>query len=243
MRTDRRREPRGAEERPDRLRLADERLRDGRVVEQDDAAVAARDRLEPGLDRVHVSRRLAVDLAQERLAEVGQLGAGEAADEALHTDDPHVGAVHVQDRRSRGRGARSPRRAGRRRPRRSGSRGSRGCRARRRPAARGRGTASASTSACSGSPCVVRSPASRTRSTLPRRLGERLHDPVAERLGAVDVACGCDAERPVHRQLGLPPRVRLANSPPGYLRHHAVHPARELPRADRVDEEGCCAAA
>ena len=90
VRADRRGEARRAEERPDRLRLADERLRDRGVVEQDDPAVAARDRLEPRLERLDLARRLGVDLPQQRLAEVGQLGAGEAADEPLGADDPEL---------------------------------------------------------------------------------------------------------------------------------------------------------
>ena len=59
-------------------------------MEQDDPAVAAGDLLEPRLERLDLARRLGVDLAQERLAEVGQLGAGEAADEALAADDPEL---------------------------------------------------------------------------------------------------------------------------------------------------------
>ena len=45
-----------AEEGPDPLRLADERFRDGRVVEEHDPAVTARDRLEP-LSRARPPRR------------------------------------------------------------------------------------------------------------------------------------------------------------------------------------------
>ena len=68
---DRRGEPRGAEKGPDRLRLTHEGLRDGRVVQQHDADVAARDRLERRLEAGDLIRRLTVDLTQERLAEVG----------------------------------------------------------------------------------------------------------------------------------------------------------------------------
>ena len=73
---DRSSEPGGAEERPDRLRLADERLGNRRVVEEHDTPVAAGDRLEPRLDRLDFARRLGVDLTQQRLAEVGKLGSG-----------------------------------------------------------------------------------------------------------------------------------------------------------------------
>ena len=40
-----------------------------------DGAVAAGDLLEPGLDRIDLARRLGVDLAQQWLAEVGELAA------------------------------------------------------------------------------------------------------------------------------------------------------------------------
>src|SRR5437762_2763897 len=64
-------EPVGAEERPDSARLALERRLGRRVVQQDDSVVAALDRLQPGLERPDLGGRLAVDLAQDRLAEVG----------------------------------------------------------------------------------------------------------------------------------------------------------------------------
>ena len=140
MRADRRGQPRRAEEGPDRLRLADERLRDRRVVEQDDPPVAAGDRLEPRLDRLHLARRLGVHLTQQRLAEVGQLRAGEAADEPLGADDADLDARRPRGPRTRAGARGCPRPRARRRPRRSGSRGSRGCRARRSPGRRGRGT-------------------------------------------------------------------------------------------------------
>src|SRR3954466_9157700 len=54
--------PVGAEERPDPARLAFERGRGRRVVEQDDPVVASLDRLEPRLERVHLLGRLGVDL-------------------------------------------------------------------------------------------------------------------------------------------------------------------------------------
>ena len=120
------------------------------------------DLLQPLRDRLGLARRLGVHLAQQRLAEVGQRGAGEAADESL---------------RRRRRRARSPRprtsrheRSSTRTPASSSTarelvgarrRGSRGCRARRTRESTGRRHASASTCACSGSPVVVRSPASR----------------------------------------------------------------------------------
>ena len=70
---DRRRHPVGAQERPDYPRLALERGRGRRVVEQDDPVVAAFDRLEPVCDRLHLRGRVAVHLPQDRLAEVRQL--------------------------------------------------------------------------------------------------------------------------------------------------------------------------
>jgi hypothetical protein len=97
VRADRSRQAGGAEERPDRLRLADEGLWHRRVVQEHDAPVTAGDRLQPRLERLHLTRRLVVDLAQERLAEIGQLGAGEAADEPFQADDPDLEPVHLED--------------------------------------------------------------------------------------------------------------------------------------------------
>jgi len=45
------------------------------------------DLLQTRVERLDVGRRLGVDAAQERLAEVRQVGAGEAADEALEAGD------------------------------------------------------------------------------------------------------------------------------------------------------------
>ena len=63
---------------------------------EDDAPVAAGDRLEPGLERVDLARRLRVHLAQERLAEVGS-SAPEAADEALPPDDAELELADLED--------------------------------------------------------------------------------------------------------------------------------------------------
>ena len=80
-------EPARSEERPDALGLADDRV-DGRgVVEEDEAPLAAGDRLESGLERLDLATRLRVDLAQEALAEVGDLRPRKPADEALRADD------------------------------------------------------------------------------------------------------------------------------------------------------------
>ena len=89
---DRRPEPRNAQI----LRLADDGLDDRRVMEEHEAPVAPGDRLEPGLERVDLARRLGVDVAEQALAEVGDLGAGEAADEALHADDAHLHAGELE---------------------------------------------------------------------------------------------------------------------------------------------------
>ena len=67
----------------DALGLALERLRDRRVVEEHDPDVAVDDVHAARGDRLRLGGRLGVHLAQERLAEVGQHRAGEAADEAL----------------------------------------------------------------------------------------------------------------------------------------------------------------
>ena len=134
VRADRGGEAARAEERPDRLGLAVERLADRRVVEQHDAPVAAGDRLEPALDRVRLGRRLGVDRAQQRLAEVGDLGAFEAADEALRADDADLVAADLEHARLAARAPSTPARAAPPRPGRRGPSGSRGSRAPRRPA-------------------------------------------------------------------------------------------------------------
>ena len=85
-------EPVGAEERLDPRRLADERRVRRRVVQQHDPHRAQRDRAQAALQRLDVARGLGVDLAQQRLAEVRQVRAGEAADEALHADDADLDA-------------------------------------------------------------------------------------------------------------------------------------------------------
>ena len=89
----------GAEEGPDRLGLADQGPGHRRVVHEHDPPVAARDRLQARPERVDLDRRLPVHLAQQRLAEVRNLRAGEAADEPLAADDADVGPVEVEDER------------------------------------------------------------------------------------------------------------------------------------------------
>ena len=68
---DRDREAVGAEEGVDSFGLALERVRGRRVVEEDDPQIALGDLPQPVGERVDLGRRLSVDLAQERLAEVG----------------------------------------------------------------------------------------------------------------------------------------------------------------------------
>jgi hypothetical protein len=48
------------------------------------------DLLQPLRDRVGIAGRLGVHAAKQRLAEVGQHAAGEAAHEPLHTDDSEL---------------------------------------------------------------------------------------------------------------------------------------------------------
>ena len=104
-------------------------------MEEDEAPVAAGDLLEPLLECVDLPRGLGVHLAEQRLAEVGDLGAGEAADEALRPGDPDLDARRARARggRARGRRCRPPGALRSRRP--GGRRGDRGCRAPPRPAA------------------------------------------------------------------------------------------------------------
>jgi protein CrcB len=67
---DRRRHPVRPEEGPDDAWLALQGRCRGRVVKQDDAMVAAGDLLQATVDRLDLGGRVAVDLAQDRLAEV-----------------------------------------------------------------------------------------------------------------------------------------------------------------------------
>jgi hypothetical protein len=96
---DRRCDPLVPEERPDALGLATQRLGAGRVVQQDDPIRAVGDLSQAFVERRHVIARLPVHLAQQRLAEVGQARAGEAADESLEADDPDLAAIELDDAR------------------------------------------------------------------------------------------------------------------------------------------------
>ena len=183
-----------AEEAPDRLPLALERRRRRRVVQQRDPDRAAGDLLQRHVQRAHLRPGLRVDRPQQRLAE-------------------------VRAAPSRGSRRRSPSRPrARSRPRRPSQVALRRSITRTPPRlehahdlvhpvrvpvvvpehgedrhARPR-QASASTAACSGSPWVVRSPASRIEVGPLADPRERLRDlgPVA--LVAVDVACGGDPD-------------------------------------------------
>ena len=150
-----------------------------RVVQEHDAQRAVRrSRCSPRVERVDVGRSRRRP-PQQRLAEVGQVRAGEAADEALRAGDADLDAADLAGSpvALEHRDARRPR--SRRRARRAGPRASRGCRARRRPACRARGThrraprPARARRAWSGRPRAgggrLRRPARRTR--LERRRG------------------------------------------------------------------------
>src|SRR5439155_27266648 len=79
---DGRREPLGAEVGPDPFRLAVQRVRRGRIVEEHDPDRTVRDLLEATPDRFGLLARLLIDIAQYRLSEVGNLRAREAADDS-----------------------------------------------------------------------------------------------------------------------------------------------------------------
>lgn len=83
---------------PDRLGLPDDRVDYGRVVEQDDALLAAGDGFEALLERLDLGRGLTVDLPQRRLAEVGDLRARESSDESLRPDDADLEARDLENR-------------------------------------------------------------------------------------------------------------------------------------------------
>ena len=84
---DRRRQPVAAEQQVDAFGLAFDRSLDRRVVEQHDPQVAVHELLEALRDRLRLARRLCIVLAQQRLAEVGESRAREAADEPFRADD------------------------------------------------------------------------------------------------------------------------------------------------------------
>src|SRR4051794_10392235 len=95
---DRRGEAVGAEEGVDPARLALERGRGRRIVQERDPVIAAGDRGEARRERVDLRARLGVDLAQERLAEVGQGRVRKAAHEALRAGDAEARVVELLDR-------------------------------------------------------------------------------------------------------------------------------------------------
>ena len=86
-----------AEEDLDPLGLTFERVHCRRVVEQHDAEVAGADLLETVRERLDLGGRLGVDLAELRLAEVGQRGAEEAAAESLRADDSEPAGGPITD--------------------------------------------------------------------------------------------------------------------------------------------------
>ena len=68
-------------------------------MQEGDSQVARGDRLETAIESIGLAPALGVDLAQQRLAEVGQEGALEAADEALYAHHADLEAGHPADRR------------------------------------------------------------------------------------------------------------------------------------------------
>ena len=92
---DRVRQAVAAQEERDLRALALDRRQRRRVVHEDDPEVAAGGRAQAGVERFDLLAGLGVHPAQERLAEVGQVRAREAADEALGADDPKAGAADL----------------------------------------------------------------------------------------------------------------------------------------------------
>ena len=153
-----------AEERPDRLRLADERAHRRRVVKQDDPQRALGDRFAA---RGRAPRRRLPSRRRPRAAAARRSPA--ACEPGKPPTKPFVPrsrarAVDVAPSSTRARARRRRRFEHRARSRRPGSRASRGCRARRTPAARAAARVARARAPPRGSPCVVRSPASRTMS-------------------------------------------------------------------------------
>jgi putative nucleotidyltransferase-like protein len=86
------------QERPDSGRLALDRRRGRRVVEEHDADRAIGDGLQSPLEGLDLVRGLCVDRPQDRLAEVGERRIGKATDEALGPDHPDLRRAAVEDR-------------------------------------------------------------------------------------------------------------------------------------------------
>ena len=213
MADDRRRQAAAPEEGPDHPRLTLERGRRRRIVEEDDAQRARGNRGEALVEREHLGGRLGVDLAQERLAEVGQLRIGEPADEALGADDPDARSPDL------------PHRVAALQDLHPGLLEQRG----HLPAAVGvpvvvPGTAttgvaiprqmSARIAACSGSPYVVRSPASRMRSAS--RSASWKAAATASRFSSEQWMSPAAAMRMEAHPGGVPRGSRFANGDPGY---------------------------
>jgi hypothetical protein len=95
---DRTPEPVAAEEGPDSRRLAFDRGRRRRVVEEDDADRAVGDGVEAPPERVDLVGGLGVDRAHDRLPEIGERRVGKAAHEALRADDSDSRLTAVENR-------------------------------------------------------------------------------------------------------------------------------------------------
>ena len=67
------------------------------------------------------------------------------------------------------------------------------------------------------------------------QVGERARDPLAQRLGAVDVSGGGNTNRLRHRA-ACSRSAAFTNGNAGIAAGHGLHPERELSRADRGDE-------
>ena len=85
-----------AEKRPDTGRLALDRRRRRRIMEEDDADRAIRDGLESPRERLDLVGGLRVDRAQDRLTEVGQGRVRESAHEPLGPDHAELRGAAVQ---------------------------------------------------------------------------------------------------------------------------------------------------
>jgi hypothetical protein len=96
---DRRSHSVSSEKYPDSLRLASERGVGRRVVQQDDPHGAVGHGTQASIDRIDLGGGFRIHLPQERLAEVGEVRACEAADEPLRSHDPDLHPVDLTDRR------------------------------------------------------------------------------------------------------------------------------------------------
>jgi len=225
VRADRTRKATGAEERPDRLRLADERVLDGRVMQEDEPLVAAGDLLETAFERLDLQRRLLVHVAKGGLSEIGDLRSGKPSDESLRAHDPDLGFADLEDRVAavedddaaffeHGLDLVAAARVMIVVPEDRNDR------------SRERGAGVGEDGGLLGQPVRGEIAGEEHEVALFRDRGKRSLEAFSERLDRVDVACGGDSHRRLHRTRSTRPR-RSANAESGYQSRAMSSASRE----------------